>query len=147
MAVNGPLYSFPFEDRLDFKSTAPEPTNTITALDCPIGTGDGATAAFQCYKTYTFGAYTYYRPIYLPIQGTLLVAVNNVTKTETTHYTVNYETGVITFTGGNIPPNGHIIRAGFQFRCKVRYAVNDLQTVIEGYRAGSAQLSLIEVSD
>lgn len=150
LAVEGPKYSFPFLDRLDSRSGAPDAenaANAITALDCPIGTGDGVTAAFQIYKTYTFGGYTYYRPIYLPISGTLLVAVDNVTKTETTHYTVNYDTGVITFTAGNIPANTKIVRAGFQFRCKVRYATNSLQSVMESYRAGSAQLTLTEVED
>lgn len=146
MAVNGPLYCFPFNDTLDFKSCQPEAANTPAASDSLLGNGDGSTATFQCRKNYTY-TYTHFRTIYLPVSGTLLVQVNGVLKTETTHYTVNYETGVITFTGGNIPPNGHPVRAGFQFNCKVRYASNDLQMVIEAYATGSAQLTLIEVPD
>ena len=142
--MQGPYYSFPFLDRLDNRSCAPETTPAVT--DSLLGTGDGVTAAFQCRKGYTSGAYTHYRTILLPKQTTLLVSVAGVLKTETTHYTVNYETGVITFTGGNIPSAAQEVKAGFEFYCKVRYDTNDLQTVIEAYRTGSIpSIALIEV--
>lgn len=147
-AMNGPYYSFPFLDRLDFKSTPPEATNIPTSTDCLIGTGDGTTAAFQLVKVYTSGSFTQIRDIQLPDTGTLLVSVNGVLKTETTHYTVDYATGIITFTGGNIPSGGQLVKAGFKFHCKVRYDSNDLQVTIEAYRAGSIpHIALIEVRE
>lgn len=145
-AMEGPFYSFPFLDRLDFKSVAPEAANIPTATDVLLGTGDGTTATFQLRKGYTSGSYTKYRTILLPKSGTLLVSVAGVTKTETTHYTVDYTTGIITFTGGNIPTTGQLVKAGYYFYCKVRYDTNDLQAVIEAYRAGSVPtIPLIEV--
>jgi len=146
--MEGPLHSFPYKDRLDFKSCAPDPINVPSSTDVTLGTGDGATASFQCRKIYSTGGYDRYRTIYLPKQGTLLVAVDTVLKTETTHYTVNYETGVVTFTGGNIPTAGQAVTAGFEFYCKVRYDMNDLQAVIETYRAGGTpSIALIEVPE
>lgn len=143
-AMNGPAYSFPFLDRLDSRSGLPE--STPTALDCLIGTGDGVTTAFQLKKVYTSGSYTHSRNILLPDSGTLLISVDGTTKTETTHYTVDYATGIVTFTGGNIPAAGKLVKAGFLFHCKVRYDTNDLQAVFEAYRAGSLpHIALIEV--
>ena len=46
------------------------------------------------------------RAIQLPVAGTVEISVAGVLKTETTHYTVDYSTGVVTFTGGNIPAAG-----------------------------------------
>ena len=148
LIVGGPLYSFPYKDLLDFKSVAPEVTNIPSNLDCLVGTGDGSTATFQLVKTYPESGFFYTRPIYLPVQGTVLISVAGVAKTETTHWTMNYTTGILTFTGGNIPTSGQLIKAGFEFNCKVRYATNNIQAVAEAYRAGSIpSLTLIEVLD
>lgn len=144
--MNGPWYSFPLKDRLDFRSCAPE--TTPTATDGLLGTGDGIVATYQVRKAYVSGAFTHYRTILLPVSGTLLVSVAGVTKTETTHYTVDYTTGIITFTAGNIPTAGQLVKAGFDFHCKVRYDSNDLNTVIEAYRSGSIpSIALIETLD
>jgi uncharacterized protein (TIGR02217 family) len=140
----GQLHTFPFKDRHDYKSCAP--LETISALDCPIGTGDGTTAVFQLKKRYLSGSDYYDRTILLPKSGTLLVAVAGVTKTETTHYTVDYLTGLITFTGGNIPSAAQAITAGYEFYCKVRFNTDTLRQVFESYRVGSlSSIPLIEV--
>lgn len=142
--MQGPYYSFPFKDRLDYKSCAPE--TEISMTDTNIGTGDGVTAAFQLRKGYISGAFTHYRNILLPVSGRLLIAVAGVAKNETTHWTADYTTGIITFTGGNIPTAAQAVTAGFEFNCKVRYDTNDLQVVIEAYRTGSIPtIALIEV--
>ena len=49
----GRLYGFRWRDRADWKSCAPD--ETPAADDQAIGTGDGATAAFQLVKTYGGG--------------------------------------------------------------------------------------------
>ncbi len=46
----GRLHGFRFKDWSDYKSCAP--SETLSALDQAIGTGDGAMAAFQLTKTY-----------------------------------------------------------------------------------------------
>jgi uncharacterized protein (TIGR02217 family) len=140
----GPLHSFAYHDRLDHKSCAPRATPSM--LDCLIGTGDGATATFQMRKSYTLAATTRYRTILLPKSGTVLISVDGVLKTETTHYTVNYLTGIVTFTGGNIPAAGKLVKAGFWFYCKVRFDSNDLSQTYEGFKTGAmGSIPLIEV--
>jgi uncharacterized protein (TIGR02217 family) len=144
IAVEGPLNTFPYLDRLDDRSCAP--TATPSQLDALIGIGDGATATFQLRKSYVAGSTTKYRTITLPISGSVKIAVNGVYKTETTHYTVDYSTGIVTFSGGNIPANGHDVTAGFKFRCKVRFEGNDLTQAYEGFRVGSMpSVPIIEV--
>lgn len=150
--MNGPLHSFAIKDILDFKSCAPATDAAFT--DAAIGTGDGVTAAFQLKKQYKVTlvdgvtVIAVDRTIYLPVQGKLLVGVAGTLKTETTHYTVNYSTGVITFTGGNIPTAGQAVTAGFEFNTKVRFDTNDLSRTIEHFRVGSApSIPLIEVAD
>jgi uncharacterized protein (TIGR02217 family) len=73
-----------------------------TLTDTNIGAGDGSTATFQIYSTHSDSVNPYYHPWY-SIVG-LVVKVDGVTKTLTTHYTES--NGLITFTGGNIPTGG-----------------------------------------
>lgn len=120
----GPLYPFRFKDWSDFESDGVQ----------SLGNGDGTTAAFQLVKTYTDTVQDHVRLIQLPISGTLTVKVGGVTKTETTHYTVNYQTGVITFTGGNIPPSTSPpteVTAEFEFDVPCRFADDDLEIRVE----------------
>ena len=102
----GAANSFPLRDPLD---------NELT--DENIGTGDGTTAAFQIKKTYTDTDRPYQRPI--TIVSNLVVKVDGVTKTVTTHYTESG--GLITFTGGNIPTAGQAITVTCDFLIQVRY--------------------------
>ena len=53
----GRLYGFRWRDRADWKSCAPD--ETPAPDDQAIGTGDGATAAFQLVKTYGGGIANY----------------------------------------------------------------------------------------
>lgn len=134
----GRFYPFRFKDWSDFESAANE----------AIGTGDGSTATFQLKKTYTDGVRSYVRVIKLPVSGTLVVKVNGVTKTETTHYTVNYSTGVITFTGGNIPSNGHAVTATFQFDVPVRFDEDHLKVNMYSEDLGQIPaITIVEVLD
>lgn len=138
-AADGPLNTFKFIDRLDYKSC--RPNETPTALDVSIGTGDGSTDEFQIRKSYSVGSTTVYRNILCPKASSLLVALNG---SPTTSYTVDEETGLITFTSP--PGSGVVITAGFVFYCKVRFDMQDLSAVYEGFRVGSVgSVQLIEV--
>lgn len=147
--MNGPQHSFAMQNLLDWKSCKPE--DTISALDATIGTGDGTNLAFQLKKQFKVtkldaSVIAIDRTVYLPVQGTVLIAVDGVTKTETTHYTINYSTGAVTFTGGNAPANLKLVTAGFHFNEKVRFDTNDLSQVMEYIKVGSApSIPLIEV--
>jgi uncharacterized protein (TIGR02217 family) len=105
----GPAYPFRFKDWSDYQAT-----------DVSIGTGDGSLASFQLVKSYT-EIFETTRAIQLPVEGTVQIEVAGVPKTETTHYTVNYSTGLITFVGGSIPTTGQVITATFEFDVPVRF--------------------------
>lgn len=143
--MNGATYSFPLLDRNDYKSGAPG--DPITSADAFLGTGDGVTVEFPIYKQYFRGNYSHSRRISLPVEGTVLVEINSILRTEGVHYEVDYERGIVTFIGGTVPNVGADVRAGFQFRCKVRFDTNDLSQAYLGYRTrGIANVPLIEVS-
>lgn len=68
-----------------------EEINLLTGFKKQTFVGDGVTATYQIAET--------------NISADLLViTVNGVTKTETTHFTVDRTTGIVTFLAGNIPP-------------------------------------------
>lgn len=119
LAVKGSFYAFRFKDWADFKSDTAAPGQS-----CSPATGDGANKIFQLQKTYTVSSplTAYVRTITKPVNGTLEVYVNGVLQTETTHYTVNYATGVVTFV--TAPTASHTVKAVFQFD-KVGHFVND----------------------
>lgn len=141
--VGGMAIGFRYKDWMDYKSCGL--SDTPSAADCAIGTGDGADTTWQLVKVYTQGAYTRSRKILKPISGTLLVAVDGILKAETTDYTVDYTTGIITFEAGSIPAEGEAITAGFQFDVPCRFAVDRLSININDYNAAMAQVPLIEL--
>ena len=119
-AVEGPLNSFLCKDRNDWNTTAgnmqnggetsitkddQKLENTVTKLDV----GDGSTTTFQCIKDYSSGATaTHRRTILKPQNGAgnfaIKVALDGVLKTEGPDFTVDYSTGIVTFSSA--PGNG-----------------------------------------
>jgi len=79
-ARNGRLHAFRWKDWSDYRSGLPR--QAVTAFDQDIGTGDGATVAFQLSKTYTSGANSYTRDITKPVEGTVLLAYTIATGAE-----------------------------------------------------------------
>jgi uncharacterized protein (TIGR02217 family) len=133
------LYPFPFKDWGDYQLD-----------DDWIGNGDGTTTAFQIVKVYdpseillgTQGALIYMREIYLPRPG-LVVKVNGVTQTLTTHYTVS-ATGLITFV--TAPASGHAVTVTGEFDVPVRFNTNRLDlTINENSIAEIGSLPIREV--
>ncbi len=116
----GRAYGFRVKDRADFVSAANGTART--AVDQTIGVGDGTTAAFQCVKTYGSGGVNpWQRTIRKLVVGTVRVAVNGAEKTITTHFTADVNTGIVTFTSGNIPAIGQIVTAGYEFHVPARF--------------------------
>ncbi|MGX9145946.1 DUF2460 domain-containing protein [Mesorhizobium sp. 128a] len=114
------LRNFFYDRRGDFKVFLMKDHTDFQCVNCQIGIGDGVTAAFQAVKPYTAGFNPYIRVIRHIKAGTLVVKVDGVTKTLTTHYTVS-ATGLITFTGGNIPTVGQIITISCDFYVPVAF--------------------------
>jgi uncharacterized protein (TIGR02217 family) len=116
LAVKGAYHAFRFRSPGDYKSDGQQSLSPAT--------GNGVLTAFQLQKTYTVDSpgTSYVRTITKPISGTVSVYVNSVLQTETTHYTINYATGVVTFLSA--PTSGHTVKASFQFD-KPAHFVND----------------------
>lgn len=131
-ARTGQLHGFRWKDWSDYKSCpasrVPEPQDQL------IGTGDGVTTVFRLQKTYVSGPQSYVRPVLKPVQGSVLVAVADDSKVEMLEFTVNYDTGEITFT---VPPDlGARITCGFEFDVPVRFDTDGIQTSVASFQAG-----------
>jgi uncharacterized protein (TIGR02217 family) len=130
----GRLYGFRWRDHVDWKSCAPE--KIPTAIDQAIGVGNGSQATFQLAKVYgrVFAPWT--RTINKPSVGSVSVAVANAIQ-PAAHFTVNPDTGVVTFTAAHIPPAGTRITAGYEFDVPVRFDTDRLDINMQGFRHGS----------
>jgi len=131
------------KDHADFKSN---PVSGRTTL----GSGDGATVAFQLIKTYTFagvaGNVTYDRTIKRPKNGTLSVWVNSILQTESVDYTVDYTTGIVTITVA--PSTGEVVEAVFEFYVHCRFDIDKLDITVElddVYTSGN--IPIVEVKE
>ena len=127
-------------------SNRARPRAAPTALDQPIGTGNGATAAFQLRKTYGSAFNPWTRDIRKPVAGTVLIAVAGVVQTPGTAYTVNHTTGIVTFQPGHIPLASQAITAGFEFDVPVRFDTDKLEINIQGFRHGAIpSIPIVEI--
>ncbi len=124
----GRLRGFRLLDWTDYRSGPPQ--SEPSALDQALGTGDGTTAAFNLVKTYSVGPHSFIRRIAKPF-GTILVAVDGATQTLNDQYVVDMQTGVVTFTEGNVPAEGAEITWGGQFHVPVRFDGRMDQTTIK----------------
>lgn len=138
MARKGKLHGFRFKDWSDwFVGKTWVPGGPLTdSTPMQIGVGNGVQSAFQLTKTYTSGTESVVRKITRPVSGTVKIFVNGSLRTEATHYTVNYSTGVVTFTGGNIPANGHAVAWIGEFDIPARFNTDDMELDLEGLQHG-----------
>jgi uncharacterized protein (TIGR02217 family) len=140
----GRFHGFRFKDWSDFKSCAPEAT--VSPLDQEIGEGTGTLAAFQLKKTYGSAFAPWTRDIKKPVSGSVVVAVDGVTKTQGSHYTIDDATGIVTFTGGNIPGAGTVVTAGFEFDVPARFDTDKLEVNLSFIEAGSIpNIPIVEI--
>ena len=131
-ARRGQLHAFRWKDWTDYKSCGS--TADITPLDQRLGLGDGVSTQFQLIKRYVSGEEFYIRPIRKPVKDTVYVALGNDPKVENQEFTVDAETGIITFL---IPPDiGAEVSAGFEFDVPARFDTDSLQTSIAAFRSG-----------
>jgi uncharacterized protein (TIGR02217 family) len=128
----GQLHGFRWKDWSDFKSC--QASQSVSALDQLIGTGDGVATVFRLQKTYVSGVESYVRPILKPVVGSVMVAVSDDQKIESLEFTVNYQTGEISFLIA--PEVGTRITAGFEFDVPVRFDTDGIQTSVASFQAG-----------
>jgi uncharacterized protein (TIGR02217 family) len=138
----GQLHGFRWKDWSDYKSCVP--LSTPSPEDQLIGIGDGVTTVFQLQKTYQSGLQNYVRPIRKPVAGTVLVAVAGDPKVETLEFSVDLETGQISFV---LPPALEArITAGFEFDVPVRFDTDRIQTSVASFQAGDVpNVPVVEV--
>lgn len=109
-----------------------------------IGEGTGALTTFSLFKTYSDGTYSYDRPLTKPVVGTVKVWKDAVL--QNSGYTVNYLTGVITFTAA--PADNVVIEAQCQFDVPVRFDVDKFPLNLTWEEAGTiSSLMIVEVDE
>jgi uncharacterized protein (TIGR02217 family) len=141
-ARHGQLYGFRWKDWTDFRSCAP--SGQPAATDQAIGTGDGAVTVFQLRKRYASGAQAYARPIGKPVEGSVLVAVNGTARVYGVDFSVDHETGVVTFVAA--PATGVVVTAGFEFDVPVRFDTDRISASLAGFAAGEIpSIPVVEV--
>lgn len=141
-ARTGQLHGFRWKDWSDYKSCAP--LSVPAPDDQLIAIGDGVTSVFQLQKTYLSGLQSYTRPIRKPVAGTIVVAVAGDQKIESLEFSVNLETGELTFV---LPPDlGTRVTAGFEFDVPVRFDTDSIQTSVASFQAGEVpSVPVVEV--
>lgn len=140
--VRGRGHYFRYKDWADYKSCDLE--QTITNTDQIFGVGDGNTTDFQLIKTYDIGGgIINQRDINKPVNGTLAIAVDGTAKLETTDYTVDYTTGIVTFL--TAPTAATSITWGGEFDVPCRFDIDELQVSLDFYGYGSTGVPVIEV--
>jgi uncharacterized protein (TIGR02217 family) len=139
-ARRGPAHGFRFRDPLDHSSRddGAEPT----PFDQAIGIGDGVRTRFALSKTY--GAEDpQVRRISRPDAATVLVAVGGVERL--TGWTVD-PIGAIDFAVAPAP--GAAISAGFMFDVPVRFADDQINVSLAGWRTGDLpSVPLVEIRE
>jgi uncharacterized protein (TIGR02217 family) len=115
-AVGGSAYGFRFRDGVDYKTSRIE--EDVSSIDAPLILAAGISpTSYQLTKRYTYGTRTQDRPIYKPVQGTILIADGGTLKAETTDYDIDYTTGLVTL---NFSPAGAMTWGG-EFDVPVRF--------------------------
>ena len=139
-ARNGRLHGFRFKDWGDHKSCLP--SGTPSSTDQVIGTGDGATTAFQLVKHYASGSQVWARTITKPFAGTVVIALDGAERLG--GWSIDTTTGVVTF--DSAPAEGVAVTAGFAFDVPVRFDTDSLDVTLDLERLGSiTSIPLLEI--
>ncbi len=131
-ARSGRLYGFRWKDWSDYKSCLPSQAPTFR--DQIIGAGDGETVTFGLAKTYRSGPHSYTRRVQKPVAGSVRVGVQGGELAETTEFTVDFDTGLLTFV--DTPESDAEITAGFEFDVPVRFDTDRIYTSLASFQAG-----------
>ena len=141
-ARSGRLYGFRWKDWADYRSGPPR--IQVSSSDQLIGVGDNTTTDFQLVKRYSSGGVEYVRDIRKPVSGTVLVELNGSAQAEGSDYTLDYTTGVVSFS--TAPGTGVNVRAGFWFDVPARFDTDYLSISVDAFEAGAIPaIDILEV--
>lgn len=132
IARRGKAYGFRFKDWSDYQAT-----------NQSIGVGNGTITTFQLIKIYSDAASSYVRTIKKPVSGTVKIYFNGTL--QSSGYTVNNTTGIITFT--TAPTSGVVITADFEFDVPVRFDTDDANITISLPNGGGSwvEIPIVEI--
>jgi len=145
-AMRGKAYGFRYKDWNDYTSSS---TSVIMDTDQQIGIGDSTdgfagTSNFQIIKNYIAG-YVHVRDIVKIVPDSLIVSVDGISQIEGTHYTINNNTGMLSFISGQKPLEDQLIKAGYEFDVPVRFDTDELNINLEMYEHGTTDVPLVEL--
>lgn len=147
--TRGMGHHFRYKDWNDYKSCDVEATPTD--IDQLFGVGDDSTVLFQLAKVYTLGGViTNTRTITRPVgtglgDTTILISIDSVTQIEDTDYTIDYDTGIVTFT--TAPANAEVLKWGGEYDVPCRFDTDTLQISLEFYGYGSSGVPIVEIKE
>lgn len=122
----GRFYGFRFKDWFDYQANVDGVTPQV------LGDGDGVTTTFQLIKTYEDAEGSEVRTIHKPVNnGTLEMYLNGVLVSGA-NYTVDYTTGIVTFTSG-APSGGVEVSSYYEFDVPVRFGTDKLEGSYEQF--------------
>ncbi|MFA4994214.1 MAG: DUF2460 domain-containing protein [Bdellovibrionales bacterium] len=136
----GRARGFRLRDWSDYSSAA-DNISAPAFTDQTLGTGNGATVAFQLVKNYSSGGIAHARAIKKPVAGTALVGVNGAQLS--TGWSLDATTGVLTFAAA--PTAGQTVTAGFLFDVPVRFDTDYLSLSAENYASYQAEVPIVEI--
>jgi len=119
---DGMARGFRMKDMMEFWASSDGAPFAPIGAPNNFGTGDGSTTVFGLYKTYSSGGVTRTRRIVKPISATVSVYKAGVLQTLTTHYTIDYTTGIVTFVSA--PTAGNALTWTGLFNVPVRFATD-----------------------
>jgi len=140
-AREGRAHGFRFRDWMDF--TVGDSDNPTTDNQS-IGTGDAAKLTFQTFKRYSSGGIDYDRTLTKLVSGKVVVLLDNVVQADPGDYSVNLNTGLITFVSA--PGAGVDVQIALEFDVPVRFDTDQMAMALEFFETGSwPNIPLVEV--
>ncbi|NUB24707.1 DUF2460 domain-containing protein [Azospirillum brasilense] len=134
-ARRGKANSFRFKDWSDFESE-----------NEPIGVGDGSNKVFQLARVYNDIGGSQYRKITKPVPGSVRIFVNGIENAEGTHYSVDHQTGLVTFVAA--PADGAAVQWSGEFDVPVRFDTDEMRLSLDYHNASSwQQIVVLEVQE
>ncbi len=139
--VAGKANSWRFKDWMDFEVGMENGVDIDAQF---IAFGDDVTVLFPLFKRYTFAtAAPHDRLLTKIVTATYRFYLEGVLQTETTHYTIDVDTGLLTMvtapasTGGSGPSSEEILTGRWEFDAHARLDIDDLKVNMEMFNAGT----------
>lgn len=140
-AREGRAHGFRFKDWSDFKIGD---TDNPTTDNQSIGTGDNSDATWQIFKRYTSGGINYDRNINKIVTSKIAVLLDDVLKSDPGDYSINLNTGLITFVSA--PGSSVDIGVACEFDVPVRFDIDEMRLNIIMVEIGSwPNIPVVEV--